>query len=175
MALTRCRECKHEISDQAQSCPDCGAPYPARAIWTGTGYEWKSERTVYGYPLVHIAFGRDARGKFRVAKGVIAIGQFGIGLITFAQIGVGFLFGFGQFIFGLTAVSQIAVTLLFGCGQIAIGYAAVGQVVVAWYGLAQAGLANYLWSSSRHDPEAAQFFIHLAEKLGLTISHFFNQ
>lgn len=26
MSLTKCKECGHEISDQAQSCPNCGAP-----------------------------------------------------------------------------------------------------------------------------------------------------
>ena len=26
MALIECRECKHQISDQAQTCPNCGAP-----------------------------------------------------------------------------------------------------------------------------------------------------
>ena len=61
-----------------------------------------------GYPLVHIAFGKDSRGKWRVAKGVIAIGQFALGLITVAQFGVGLLFGFGQFLFGGVVLAQFA-------------------------------------------------------------------
>lgn len=31
MALVQCPECKQEISDQAQSCPHCGAPRPGVA------------------------------------------------------------------------------------------------------------------------------------------------
>ena len=93
MALTTCRECGAEVSDQARTCLRCGAPQPAIPAWSGTGFEWKSSRTYGGYPLVHIAFGRDSRGKLRVAKGVIAIGQFALGLITVAQFGVGLLFG----------------------------------------------------------------------------------
>jgi hypothetical protein len=108
-----------------------------------------------------VAFGRDARGKYRVAKGVIAIGQFAVGLITIAQFGVGLLFGFGQFIAGFTALAQIAITVYFGVGQIATGYVAVGQIVLAHYGLAQLGWAAHLWSMDRRDPEAVEYFRQL--------------
>jgi hypothetical protein len=147
------------VSTEAFTCPQCGAPRPTEAAWTGTGFEWKSARTYAGYPLVHIAFGRDSRGKRRVAKGVIAIGQFAVGLITVAQFGVGVLFGFGQFIFGFTTIAQFAVGLAVGIGQFATGYAAVGQFVLAYYGLAQLGLAKFLWSSGHRDPEAVNFFL----------------
>jgi len=169
-----CRECRHPVSKAAKACPKCGAPRPSLEKLPGTGFEWKSERTVYGWPLVHIALGLDANGKIRVAKGVIAIGQFGIGLFTFAQVGVGFLFGFGQAMVGLTAIAQVAVTALFGIGQFASGYAAVGQLVLAYYGIGQAGLATHLWSLGVKDPEAASFFTALAAKIGLHIGHWFH-
>ena len=36
MALIQCSECKKEISDQATSCPNCGAPIKAKKqYWTG--------------------------------------------------------------------------------------------------------------------------------------------
>ncbi|MBE0432355.1 hypothetical protein IBX73_02680 [candidate division WOR-3 bacterium] len=158
MPLTQCRECQREVSADAQSCPHCGVPFPARKEPRGRGFEWKSKQTIYGYPLVHIAFGRDAQNRWRVAKGVIAIGQFGIGFVTCAQFGVGVLFGFGQFMLGLTAVAQFAVAALFGLGQFATGYIAIGQFVLAYYGLAQAGLARYLWSQAGKDPVAVEFF-----------------
>ena len=97
----------------------------------GYGFEWKSARTCCGYPLVHVALGRDSLGRLRVAKGVIAIGQFAVGLITVAQFGVGVVFGFGQFILGFTALARFAFAALLGVGQIATGYAAVGQMVLA--------------------------------------------
>jgi hypothetical protein len=159
MALSTCRECGAEVSDQARACPRCGAPQPANQSWSGTGYEWKSARTYRGYPLVHIAFGKDSRGKWRVAKGVIAIGQFALGLVTVAQFGVGLLCGFGQFIIGGAALAQFAGGLVVGVGQIATGYVAIGQVVLAYYGLGQTGLAKFLWSTWRKDPEAVQFFL----------------
>ncbi|MEJ2627467.1 MAG: zinc ribbon domain-containing protein, partial [bacterium] len=174
MNLVPCRECAKEVSIKARFCPSCGAPYPARRKWDGTGFEWKTKSTFYGYPLIHIAFGKNAEGKFRVAKGIIAIGQFAIGLITFAQFGIGIIFGFGQFILGLTAVSQIAITTLFGIGQFATGYVAIGQFVVAYYGLAQYGWAKFLWSVSQKDPQAAVFFKFLAERIGFSTGTFFK-
>jgi hypothetical protein len=162
MALTTCRECQAQVSTEAMICPHCGAPGPGQQVFLRRGFEWKSSRTVLGYPLVHIALGRDSRGKRLVAKGVIAIGQFAIGLITVAQFGVGLLFGFGQFIFGCTVVAQFAGGLLLGIGQFATGYAAIGQFVLAYYGLAQLGLAKFMWGAGkfgRKDPAAVNFFL----------------
>lgn len=158
MALVPCRECRREVSKTARACPQCGAPFPGRPHWQGTGYEWKSRVTVLGYPLVHVAYGRNARGKLRVAKGVIAIGQFGIGLITLAQFGIGLLFGFGQFCLGLTAVAQVAVTPLFGLGQFATGYIAIGQFAIGSYALGQIAYGIHAWSTNQRDPAALEFF-----------------
>jgi hypothetical protein len=159
MALITCRECGAEVSDQALVCPRCGAPQAPAPTYPGFGFEWKSSRSYRGYPLVHIAFGRDSRGKWRVAKGVIAIGQFALGLITVAQFGVGLLFGFGQFIIGGAVLAQFAGGLALGVGQIATGYVAIGQVVLGYYGLGQTGLAKFLWSMSKKDGEGVRFFL----------------
>ena len=175
MTLTTCRECQQQVSHQAKACPNCGAPYPAQKEWKGKGFEWKSERTLYGLPLVHIAFGRNAKGKLRVAKGIVAIGQFAIGVFTFAQIGVALIFGFGQVIFAPLVIAQVAIGLIFGLGQLATGYVAIGQLVVAYYGIGQTGLAHFLWSTTRKDPEAAQFFSELAKQVGLSVERFFNR
>jgi hypothetical protein len=165
MSLSACRGCGREVSTDAPFCPNCGAPRPADLEWRGSGFEWRSTQSVYGYPFIHIAFGKDAKGKRRVAKGVIAIGQFAIGVITVAQFGVGLVFGFGQFIVGLTALAQFAGAMLMGVGQLASGYVAVGQIVLAKIGLAQLGLAESLWSPSRRDPEAVEFFQSLWDNL----------
>ncbi len=165
MSPLRCRECGAELSPEALACPVCGAPRPDEPVGRGTGFEWRSSRTFLGYPLIHVAFGKDARGGWRVAKGVVAIGQFGVGLVTLAQFGVGLLFGFGQFVLGYLALGQVAVALYLGVGQVAVGYAAIGQVVVAHFGLGQLGWATYFWSPERRDPEAVAYFTHLWEIL----------
>ncbi len=161
MQMLPCRVCKNPVSTEAVTCPHCGAPKPYDYLYDGTGIDYKSGIELFGYPLVHIAFGKDRKGHRRVAKGIIAIGQFGIGLITFAQFGVGILFGFGQLIIGITAIAQVAITLLFGIGQVATGYIAIGQIVVAYYGLAQAGIAQYIWTAKYKDNEAVIFFTQL--------------
>jgi hypothetical protein len=135
MTLIICDECGAEISDQAWSCPKCGypiqapriPPFIARYGWWW-GYEWKSEATILGLPLVHIAFGWDLKtGRLHVARGIIAIGQFGIGIITIAQFGIGILLALGQFVGGFVAVGQFALGIYFGLGQFATGAISYGQ------------------------------------------------
>jgi hypothetical protein len=92
------------------------------------GYEWKSEATLFGLPLVHVAFGWDLEtGRFRIARGIIAIGQVAVGLITIAQFGVGLFCGIGQFVFGGFVLAQFAVGVVIAIGQFAVGIYAAGQ------------------------------------------------
>ncbi len=167
MPLDQCRECENVVSSEARRCPHCGARYPARPVWKGWGYEWKTQASLAGWPLVHIAIGRDARGRWRVARGIVAIGQFGIGLVTIAQFGVGALFGLGQVTVGLTGIGQAAACVYFAVGQLAVAGVAIGQLVIGRYGLGQAGYAQYLWSVEEKDPVAVEFFTALAGFLGL--------
>lgn len=121
---------------------------------SSTGFEWRTRFSFLGIPLIHVAFGRDALGKRRVAKGFLAIGQIAVGLVAFGQFAIGIFFGVGQVAVGLLAAGQVAGGLLFGFGQLAIGMVAIGQVVAGVYGLGQVGWAKYLWSTHRQDIEA---------------------
>jgi hypothetical protein len=125
------------------------------------GFEYKTKAEIRGWPLVHVAFGRKEDGSFLIAKGVIAIGQFGIGLITFAQLGVGVLFGFGQLMGGLIAIGQVAPAVFFGIGQLTTGHVAIGQLAIGDWILAQGGLGIHSWTSYSHDPEAVAYFTGL--------------
>jgi hypothetical protein len=127
------------------------------------GFEYKTKAHIYGWPLVHVAFGRDEGGKFRVAKGIIAVGQFGIGLITFAQLGLGVLFGFGQLMGGLIAIGQVAPAVFFGIGQLTTGHVAIGQLAIGDWVLAQMGIGIHVWSTTTSDPEAVAYFTGLWE------------
>jgi hypothetical protein len=132
MVLIQCEECGGNVSDKAFACPKCGHPvggrgYPPFVGWW-FGYEWKSEAEIFGLPLVHVAIGWNTKtGRLHVAKGIIAIGQFGIGLVTIAQFGIGLLFAAGQFVGGTYAIGQFALGLVFGLGQFATGARAIGQ------------------------------------------------
>ena len=102
-----CRECRHEVSEQAFACPQCGAPYPARQSWDGWGYEYKSQLTIAGLPFLHISFKYRPNRTPVVARGIIAIGQFGCGVVCIAQFGVGVL-SISQFTIAGLALAQFA-------------------------------------------------------------------
>ena len=102
-----CRDCQNEISEEAMACPKCGAPFPAREKWDGWGFEYKSKAAFWGLPLLHISFKYRTNRMPVVAKGIVAIGQFGCGLLTISQFGVG-LFSISQFTVAGYALAQFA-------------------------------------------------------------------
>jgi hypothetical protein len=105
--MISCRECGNEVSESAQICPKCGAPKPAKEKWDGYGFEYKSPFSVMGLPLIHISFKYRQNRTPVVAKGIIAIGQFGVGFINISQIGIGII-SVSQFTIGFYALAQIA-------------------------------------------------------------------
>ncbi len=122
-----CRECKHNISEQAFSCPNCGAPYPAKEKWDGWGFEYKSRLTFFGLPLLHISFKYRPNRRPVVAKGIIAIGQFACGIVTISQFGVGVIsvsqftiagFALAQFAIAYSLIAQIGIFIHEGHGQL---------------------------------------------------------
>ncbi len=122
-----CRDCQANVSEQALACPKCGAPYPAREKWDGWGFEYKSGTKLAGLPLVHISF-KYAPGRGPVpAKGIIAIGQFGIGIVTISQFGIGIVsvsqfciagFALAQFAVAYSLIAQAGLFLSKGYGQL---------------------------------------------------------
>lgn len=122
-----CRECQHKISEQATACPNCGAPYPAKEKWDGWGFEYKTDTTFLGLPLLHISF------KFRPnrmpvpAKGIFAIGQFAYGIFTLSQFGVGVVsisqftiagYALAQFALAYSLIAQFGLYIHEGHGQL---------------------------------------------------------
>ncbi len=124
--MKKCRECGKTISDQALSCPNCGAPYPGKEKWDGWGFEYKSEATFMDLPILHISF-KYRPDKVPVpAKGIIAIGQFGIGVVNISQFGIGLFslsqftiagYALAQFGFAYKLIAQIGIFINEGIGQ----------------------------------------------------------
>jgi len=157
MALIRCPECQREVSDRAPACPGCGYPLPARGMpiqgdrragWPYS-FEYKSSKTIFGMPLVHVVYGpawagglRPARGFIaigNIAIGVIAIGGFAVGLFTLAGIGLGFICIAGM-AFGIGA----------GLGGIATGYYAVGGLAIGVYAVGGLGIGTHTLQNDPH-------------------------
>lgn len=128
---------------------ECG-----RDLW---GFDWKTKTAVMGIPLVCVSFGRDHNGKRRIAKGLIAVGNYAIGGIALGQFALGVI-SIGQFAFGLAAAGQLALAIVAGFGQFALGVFAVGQFVAGVYARGQLGWAPYLWTPARTDMEAVAMF-----------------
>ncbi len=121
-----CRECQHEISEQALACPSCGAPSPGRTQWDGWGYEYKSSATIFGWPWLHISFKYRPSRRPVPARGVIAIGQFACGILTVSQFGIGVVsisqftiagFAIAQFAAAYSLVAQMGIFVHEGHGQ----------------------------------------------------------
>lgn len=122
-----CRECQHQVSEQATACPNCGAPYPAREKWDGWGFEYKSAATLFGFPLLHISFKYRPNRVPVPARGIIAIGQFAYGVFTLSQFGVGVVsisqftiagYALAQFAFAYALVAQFGIYIHEGRGQV---------------------------------------------------------
>ena len=89
--------------------PECGAPYPAKEKWDGWGFEYKTDTTLLGMPLLHISFKYRPNKMPVPAKGFISIGQFGVGVINISQFGVVF-FSLSQFTIAVYALAQFALS-----------------------------------------------------------------
>lgn len=131
-----------------------GTSEPVR---TRAGFEWKSRAKILGIPLICVSFGRDERGRRRIAKGFLAVGNYAVGGIAIGQFALG-IFGIGQFALGLFAAGQLALALMGGFGQFAVGVFAVGQFVAGFYAKGQFGWGTYLWTPGRTDMEAVAMF-----------------
>jgi len=89
-------------------------------------HEYKSNKKIFGLPLVHINTG--GRYSTRVAKGIIAIGDVSIGLIAIGGVSLGPV-ALGGISLGVFALGGIAIGG-YAIGGIAIGVSAIGGIAI---------------------------------------------
>lgn len=70
---------------------------------------------MFGLPLLHISFKYRSNRTPVVAKGIIAIGQFGCGVINISQFGI-----------GLVSISQFTISG-FALAQFGVAYSLIAQ------------------------------------------------
>jgi hypothetical protein len=154
MSLIECPECNNQVSDKAVMCPKCGFPISGR----GMGYEYMSETSLFGLPLVHIVSGLDpSTGRPRIAKGIIAIGNIAVGVLAIGGLSFGVV-SFGGLALGLLALGGAAVGLLLALGGMAIGLVAIGGGAIGYYALGGGAFGVHPLGGNVQDPQAVEFF-----------------
>ncbi len=143
----------------------CGLRFAPQVL---TGYEYRSKRTLWGLPLVHIASGVDPRtGRQRVAKGIIAMGDIAVGGLAMGGVAFGGIafggVGLGLFTFGGLAIGLILALGGGAIGGIALGGMAVGGIAfgggaLGYYALGGGAWAVHGYGGNVNDPEALAFF-----------------
>lgn len=110
-------------------------------------YEYKSKKTVWGIPLVHIHIGRGlckAKGIIAVgniAKGVVAIGAVSLGVVSIGAVSVGLL------AFGALTLALLLAAGAISVGAVAFGGVAVGLLAVGGYAVGQYSLGGFAVAS----------------------------
>ena len=106
-------------------------PQPAQTVvnnYYQPWYEYKSKRTLFGLPLVHINMGFG----LRVARGIIAIGNISIGVLSIGGLALG-LISFGGLALGLLLVLAGVGVGAVALGGLAVGVLAVGGFALGWF------------------------------------------
>lgn len=123
---------KNDAPMPENNVQECGLPPHKFA------YEYKSKKTLFGLPLVHIHLGF---GICR-AKGIIAIGNIATGFVALGGLSVG-LVSLGGFALGLLAIGGFAAALLLALGGFAAGLIALGGICVGVFSVGGVAIGVY--------------------------------
>lgn len=144
------------------------------------GREYRSQAEFLGWPLVHVAFGVDARtGKRKIAKGIIAIGDAAIGGLAIGGGAIGIV-AIGGAAIGLVTLGGLSLALLLGIGGLAtgcfafgglaIGGVAVGGCAVGYYAYGGAAFGRFTVTGQAQDPAAMNLFSGAPQRWPLWLS-----
>ncbi len=129
-----------DLGSEVESLSDPGwvpAPDGKRGNQQGRyKHEYRSKRTLWGIPLIHIASGAEGGEQMAVARGIVAIGDMAVGLIAIGGFAFGgFTIGGGGV--GVVSLSGISAGLLLAIGGVAFGGFAIGSLA---FGVVAAGV-----------------------------------
>jgi predicted Ser/Thr protein kinase len=105
-------------------------------------FEYKSKRTIFGMPLLHVTQGVDpTTGRKRVARGFFAFGEIAIGVFAFGGYARGWFacggmavggVAIGGLSLGLISWGGLALALLLAVGGLSVGPLATGGAALGW-------------------------------------------
>jgi len=145
-ALAKERERRQQSAGEFKTQIEGVASMPLQVrsavAWQFNSFEYKSKRTLFGMPLLHVAHGidpstgrkRTARGFFAFgdrAVGVFAFGGYARGLFASGGVAVGCV-AFGGVSIGLVSWGGLALALLLAYGGMSVGFLSVGGMALGW-------------------------------------------
>lgn len=101
-------------------------------------YEYKSQRTFFGIPLIHVNIGH---GLYK-AKGIVAIGMVARGVLSVGGLSMGII-SLGGISFGLFSIGGISLALLMAIGGFSLGTIAMGGLALGIFALGGAAFGVY--------------------------------
>jgi len=105
-------------------------------------YEYKSKKTLFGLPLVHINIGRG----FKKAKGIISIGNISYGMISLGFISFGIL-SCGLVSIGLITLAILSIGLLLAVGVMSAGIFSIGAISIGIFSLGAVSIGKYAFGA----------------------------
>jgi serine/threonine protein kinase len=131
------------------------------------GYEYRSQRKLWGLPLLHIATGIDPlTGRMRVAKGIIALGNVAVGGLALGGLAIGGI-ALGGCALGFLALGGAALGVLLAVGGVAVGGIALGGLAIGGVALGGGAVGYYAFGDGAwgahpfggnvQDPQAREF------------------
>lgn len=167
-ALEREPTLRYQQASEVRTEVQAIAGLSPEAVQNLFGREYRSKAEIFGWPLLHIAFGLDARtGKRKIAKGVIAIGDSAVGglaigggafgVIACGGVAIGFV-SFGGFALGMLLALGGCAIGNFAFGGLAIGTVAVGGFALGYYAYGGSAFGKYTVTSAVEHPKAVEFF-----------------
>lgn len=131
---------KDDVSDTGSTGQtSAGVQQVQRVYFFRPEYEYKSAKTLFGLPLLHINIGHG----LKKAKGIIAIGTIAVGFISIGMLSLGIL-SIGVLAAGLISLGALVFGLLLAGGAVAVGTVAAGGVAIGLVALG--GLAIGMFS-----------------------------
>lgn len=187
--------CKPNTAQGAQQEPAQGrapfTPYwglPRRYVWA-SDFEYKSKRTLFGLPLVHIngKWGGTAKGIVAVgfkACGVVSVGFLSMGVLSAGCLSLGAV-SLGALALGVLTLGAVSVGLLLALGAVAAGFVAYGAAAFGGFAAGAFACAKYVavgdhacalipiakslaWGGAVHD----FYFLFTAGMPGLQVGYF---
>ncbi|MGZ4965495.1 MAG: serine/threonine-protein kinase, partial [Limisphaerales bacterium] len=131
--------------------------------------DYKSKATLFGWPLVAVARGKDPlTGRVRIARGIIAIGGVAQGFVAIGGVAMGCfafgglalgIFGYGGMAIALLSSGGMGVGLLLAVGGLGIGPIALGGMAVGYLAYGGGAAGPHAYSAISHDALAERFFM----------------